>query len=196
VDLDRPRDRKAPTPLVDRDRFLRSTPYLGHASEPVAARYAEVTASLPADAAAPARAEVLRLAVAAHLSDKNLDSVLATAEEAATQRSGDCTEHAVLLTALLRADGVPARIATGLIYVDAFAGKRDLFAYHMWSQAYLGGRWVDLDATLDGATSFDAAHLTLGTSALDDDGSALIEMAGAAPWIGQLRLEVVETGKR
>ena len=183
-------------PLEDRDRFLRSTTHLGHAAPPVRNLHAATVADLPAAAPPAQRAEALRRAVARHLTEKNLDSVLATAEDAALQRSGDCTEHAVLLTALLRAEGIPARIATGLIYVDSFIGKRDLFAYHMWSQAHLDGRWIDLDATLDDATPFDAAHITLSTSALDDDGTALVEMAGAAPWIGRVRLEVVETGRR
>ena len=41
----------------------------------------------------------------------------ATAAEVARSREGDCTEHAVLLAALARARGIPARVAMGLVYV-------------------------------------------------------------------------------
>ena len=36
----------------------------------------------------------------------------------ARTRSGDCSEHAVLLTALLRARGIPARVSHGLVYLE------------------------------------------------------------------------------
>jgi hypothetical protein len=65
-------------------------------------------------------------------------------------RVGDCNEHAVLVTALLRAVGIPARICTGLVY------SRDKFYYHAWTEAYFGRPAVD-DAvpgkTGDNATS-------------------------------------------
>lgn len=197
--LGEPKD-EAESESIDRDLHLRSTAYLGHASDALRALHAEAVADVVQDAAPAERAEALRRFVAGHLAEKNLDSVLATAEQAAEQRAGDCTEHAVLLAALLRADGIPSRVATGLVYVDAFAGKRELFAYHMWTQAFVDGRWLDLDATLDAVgldeVGFDAAHLTFGTSALDDDGSALLDMAGVAPLVGRLDLEIVEIGKR
>ncbi|MEO1369421.1 MAG: transglutaminase domain-containing protein, partial [Acidobacteriota bacterium] len=148
----------------------------------------------PEGLSAAERAGALRRLVARHLDDKNLDSILATAGDAAASRSGDCTEHAVLLSALLRADGIPARVATGVVYVDAFAGKRHLFAYHMWSQAHIDGRWRDLDATLAGDVDFDAAHITFDIPDLDDEGAALMHMAGVAPLIGRAEIEVLDVG--
>jgi hypothetical protein len=69
------------------------------------------------------------------------------------QRRGDCNEHATLLTALLRAVGIPARMAAGLIYKD---GR---FYYHAWNEAYLD-RWISMDATLNQMPS-DATHIKL-----------------------------------
>lgn len=147
-----------------------------------------------APAAKPARAEALRRFVHAYISKKTLDVGFATAAETARTRQGDCTEHAVLLTALLRADGIPARVVSGLVYVDGLKNGRGAFGYHMWTQALLdsgdappGPRWTDLDATLSPTRAFDATHIALRTDALADGKNALIEMA---PTLGALRIVV------
>ena len=76
-------------------------------------------------------------------------------------RQGDCTEHGVLLAALLRAKNIPARIDVGLVYVP----KTQNFWYHLWTEAFIDGRWIPLDATqVDGGIGAD--HLTLGRSNL------------------------------
>jgi len=142
-----------------------------------------------------ARAERLRRFVSSYISRKDLDTALASASEVARSRAGDCTEHAVLLAALLRADGIPARIASGLIYADRFAGAEDVFAYHMWTQALLDvdGKpsWVDLDATLSSSNgvAFDATHIAIMTSALED-GKTTGAMASIVPLLGRLSIKV------
>lgn len=141
------------------------------------------------------RAEALRAFVHGYLVKKDLNTVLATAAEVAATRSGDCTEHSVLLAALLRAAGIPSRVVSGLIYVERFAGATEIFAYHMWTEALVDRRWIDLDATLD-AAPFDAAHIALATSALGDGDSALQEMARVLPWMGRIEIRVLEVGPR
>jgi hypothetical protein len=87
--------------------------------------------------------------------------VFATATEAAKSREGDCSEFAVLLAAMLRANKIPARIAVGLVYLE----HSQAIGFHMWTEAYLGGRWIPLDATLaDGGIGPD--HLKIGDTAL------------------------------
>ena len=169
--------------------YLRASTFVDYRSAGVQRLLAE---ALPegSPATAAEKAEILRAFVAGYLRDKNLDSILATASETAASRSGDCTEHSVLLIALLRAAGVPARAVTGLIYVEEFAGERDLFGYHMWAQAWTGDRWLDLDATL--AVSFDAAHIAIGTTALADDQATLRELARLAAFMGQASIRVLE----
>src|SRR5205085_10073789 len=88
--------------------------------------------------------------------EKNFSQAFATAAETAKSREGDCTEHAVLLAAMLRASDIPARVAIGLVYVEQLKG----FGYHMWTEAYLDGRWIPLDATL-GRGGIGPAHLKL-----------------------------------
>lgn len=66
-------------------------------------------------------------------------------------RSGDCNEHTQLFVALARAAGIPARISTGLAYVN---GK---FYYHAWPEVRLRD-WVAVDPTF-GQFPADAAHL-------------------------------------
>jgi len=96
------------------------------------------------------KASAFRGFVHRHMQAKDLSVGFASASEAARTGQGDCTEHAVLLAAMLRRAQIPARVVTGLLYVEAFAGQSDVFGYHMWTQAYVResghGRWVDLDA--------------------------------------------------
>jgi len=119
------------------------------------------------------RAEAIRRFVHTYLNRKSLDVGFATASETARSRAGDCSEHAVLLAAMLRADGIPARGVSGLVYVDEFAGEEGIFGYHMWTQALLeidGVRtWVDLDAAIDGERASDATHIACSLVAYADD---------------------------
>ena len=152
---------------------------------------------LPPDADDAAKAEALRRHVHGFIDAKDLSVGFATAGEVARTGQGDCTEHAVLLAALLRSAGIPSRTVTGLVYVDEFAGRRGVFGYHMWTQAWLpgggggGGRWVDLDATLP--VPFDATHLALSTSALAD-GSMLNDLVTMTPLMGRLTIQVAAAG--
>jgi hypothetical protein len=92
---------------------------------------------------------------------------------------GDCNEHATLLTALLRASGIPARLAAGLVY------NRGRFYYHAWTEAYLG-RWISMDATLN-QMPVDVSHICLVYGNLDKQ----VEIMGL---IGRLKIEVIEFG--
>ena len=144
------------------------------------------------------RAERIRRFVHGYISAKDLSVGFATASEVARTRQGDCTEHAVLLAAMLRAADIPSRTVSGLIYVDQFAGRQGIFGYHMWAQAWYGGdagggRWVDLDATLDDDTPFDAAHIALARSVLSDD-TVMNDMVNMAPMLGRLSVRVIDTG--
>jgi hypothetical protein len=64
---------------------------------------------------------------------------------------GDCNEHAVLLAALARAAGIPARIEAGLVYLN---GR---FYYHAWNLLYIG-KWITADATF-GQIPADVTHI-------------------------------------
>ncbi len=83
-----------------------------------------------------------------YVTTKSLNIGFATAGEVARTREGDCSEHGVLLAALGRINNLPSRVAVGLAYVPVFGNQDDIFGYHMWTQFYIGGRWVDFDAAL------------------------------------------------
>ncbi len=148
------------------------------------------------DAPASVRAEAHRRFVHGFIDEKSLGVGFATASEVARTRVGDCTEHATLLAAVLRADGIPARVASGLVYADQFLGSQDIFGYHMWTRAYVdtpdGPRWIDLDATLPDGVPFDATHITLDESTLSD-GDAINAMIALAPLMGRLDIVVEDT---
>lgn len=142
-----------------------------------------------------ARAEALRRFVFRHIDKKDLATAFATASETARSCAGDCSEHGVLLAAMLRAAGIPSRVVAGVVYVERFGGARNVFGYHMWTQALLetgeGSAWVDLDATLNDSTPFDATHIAFAASALAD-GDALNALTGISPMLGTLEIRVEE----
>ena len=93
-------------------------------------------------------------------------------------RQGDCNEHTQLAVALLRAAGIPARVAAGLAYVD---GK---FYYHAWPEVWLE-RWVAIDPTF-GQFPADAAHLRLTVGGLGRQADLLRLM-------GPLKIDVLSS---
>lgn len=115
------------------------------------------------------RMDKLTRFVATHMTGQVAFVGYASALEAARRRSGDCTEYAVLLVALARAQGIPARVAAGMVYSDQFHGRRAVFVPHVWAQAWIDGRWRSYDAALDG---FDSGHIALVTG--DGDPSRLL----------------------
>jgi len=85
-----------------------------------------------------------------------LSVAYASAAEVARSREGDCTEHAVLLAAMCRSVGLPARVVCGIVYVPSLGEKKDVFLPHAWVEAYVGKEWVCIDAALRG---FDVGHI-------------------------------------
>jgi len=114
---------------------------------------------------------------------KALTEAFASAAEVVRSRTGDCTEHAVLLAALCRARKLPARVATGLV---AF---RDGYAFHMWNEVWIRDRWVPLDATL-GLGGVGVGHIKLGISDLNGV-SPFAALAPVLEVMGSLELDVV-----
>ena len=78
---------------------------------------------------------------------------LPSARAVLAARRGDCNEHAVLLAALARAVGIPARIVAGVVYAN------DGFYYHAWNEFWLGS-WVSADAIFAQIPA-DATHVKL-----------------------------------
>ena len=100
--------------------------------------------------------------VAGYITTKDLSIGYASAVEIARNREGDCTEHAVLTAAMCRAVGIPARLAVGVVYVGNFIGRKNVFGGHAWAEAYVGDKWLALDAAMVPA-GFGPGHITLAT---------------------------------
>ncbi len=83
----------------------------------------------------------------------------ASAAEVLRARRGDCSEKSVLLTALARSVGIPARSVVGLVY------HRGAFAGHMWTEVWVG-EWRPLDAALEPETPHPA-RIRLAVHPLD-----------------------------
>lgn len=93
-------------------------------------------------------------------------------------RRGDCNEHTQLYVAIARAAGIPARVASGLAYVD---GK---FYYHAWPEVMLRG-WVAVDPTF-GQFPADASHIRFVIGGLGRQ-AELLRLVGA------LNIDVIES---
>jgi transglutaminase-like putative cysteine protease len=91
-----------------------------------------------------------------HMQNKNFTENFATADHVARTLEGDCTEHAMLAAAMCRAADIPSRTAVGLIYVDGARGP--CFGFHMWTEVWVHGQWMPIDATL-GRGFVGATHL-------------------------------------
>jgi hypothetical protein len=106
------------------------------------------------------------------------------ATEVLTAGAGDCTEHALLLTALARAAGVRARPVYGLVEAVLGDGASALY-WHAWVEVQVGAAWLALDPTL-GQDVADATHVTLGRDSAADvlgllGGLQVISAAAAPP---------------
>jgi len=168
--VDRPTDGdKLPCPLIQSD-------------DPRVEALAHSVDANEDDAETVARA--LAALVHREIRTKDFSQAFASAAEVAKVREGDCTEHAVLLAALCRARGVPARVAMGLVYYPPLTG----FAYHMWTEAWTGEAWLPLDAT-EVVGPVGPAHLKIAHSNLAT-ASPLAAFLPVAQVLGQLRIEV------
>jgi len=148
-----------------------------------------------ADTAIAKKNDRLRLALeltkSAHslIRKKGYTQGFVPASQVARDGAGDCTAHAVLLAAMLRARGIPARVAVGLVYVPAADHPR--MAYHMWTLAHIDDAWVHFDATLPGGFA-PANRITLTTHTLagGNEYESLTPVIGA---IGQFNIEIVDS---
>lgn len=120
------------------------------------------------------RMKTLTAAVRAHMTGpidfRHYDDAVA----ALRNRSGDCTEYAVLLAATARALKIPARVAHGLAYSGRMSGQPHVFSPHAWVQVWDGTRWTSYDAALG---EFGAGHIALSIGDGSPDGARGVNRA-------------------
>ena len=127
----------------------------------------------------------LRDFVSGYITQHGLDVGYASALEVANNRQGDCTEFAVLLAAMARAAGVPARVVTGMVYADRYGKAARVFVPHAWVQAWTGSRWQSYDAAL---RHLDSTHV-----ALDSGDGDPWHFYGVTDLFGRLRIDSIKS---
>jgi hypothetical protein len=111
---------------------------------------------------------------------------LGPASEVARQLRGDCRQYAFLTATLCRAEGIPSRVAVGLLYVEK--GRRPFMGFHMWTEVWIDGRWLGLDATL-GLGGVSAAHVKIADHSWHDTQS-LTPLLPANRILGKMTISV------
>ncbi len=113
---------------------------------------------------------------------------MAGAADVARSQTGDSTEHAVLLAAVVRSLGVPSRVAGGLVYNRSEA--KPAMIYHCWTEVYLRDHWVSIDASIADAGT-NATYIKLVDSALTDENPYVV-MLPVLRVIPELEIAVVK----
>jgi transglutaminase-like putative cysteine protease len=187
VDLEAP-VRATKEELID-EKYLGASAICDGTDNAVIAVATEALVALPVDASVNAKALALRSKIHEYIDEKNMSTAFGSASQTARSKEGDCSEHAVLLCGVLRAAGIPSRGVMGMVYVPSIGGPNGVFGWHMWSQALIDGKWVDLDATLK--TPYSVGHIATITSSLSDEDFGA-EMAGIIATIGNLEVEIID----
>lgn len=83
-----------------------------------------------------------------------------TARKTYDVRRGECGAHSLLLAALCRCVGIPARVVWGCMYLPT---NRGVFGQHAWNEIYMGSAgWVPVDATAFEIDYVDSGHIRVG----------------------------------
>jgi transglutaminase-like putative cysteine protease len=130
---------KQTVPDDQRDTFLKPDRFVQSDAPQIKAVADSIRTATRADSWVLARS--IASWVGEYITHKNMEQGYASALDVYRTRTGDCTEHSLLTTAVLRAAGIPARPVVGLAYSEhdhAFVG-------HMWVEAYVD-QWRTLDA--------------------------------------------------
>ena len=122
-----------------------------------------------------------------YIENRSLSVGYASAAEVIVSKQGDCSEFAVLTAAMCRAVGIPAQVVAGVAYVDDFMGNRG-FGGHAWTQAYIGDKWIGLDASFKGAGrgGYDAGHIALAAG-----NGEPVDFFNLASTLGQFKIDKV-----
>lgn len=82
------------------------------------------------------------------------------AMETLNRGDGACGSQSLLMAALCRAAGIPARVVWGCMYCHVEGGS---FGHHGWNEVYMGeGGWIPVDVTSHEVDYVDSGHIRLG----------------------------------
>jgi hypothetical protein len=137
------------------------------------------------------KAQLVERWVHENMQVQNFSEAMAPADEVARTLTGDCTEYSMLAAAMCKAAGVPARTAIGLVYVDNPRQPNAVLGFHMWTEVFVRGQWVAIDATL-GQGSVGPAHLKITDASWYDTRAMTPLLPVMRVMIGKPAVSVVE----
>jgi hypothetical protein len=121
-----------------------------------------------------------------HVENKGLDRGYAPALATLESAAGDCTEHSVLLSALLRSLGVPTRLVDGVIVDGGRAG------YHEWVEVQIDAQgFIAADPTF-GAFPAGPERLKLAEGSSSPEGLLSLGVAAGRLLRPGVKVEVLE----
>lgn len=163
--------------LTEEERsFLKPTPFVQSDHVKIKA----MTRTIVSDNDTPSqKAQKLLEWIHKHIDKKPVIS-LPDALSTLKNREGDCNEHAALMAAFARAQGIPAKVEAGVVYLN---GR---FYYHAWNLLYLG-EWVTADS-LFGQLPADVTHIRFSSGELK-------EQLNLMSIIGHVKLKITSTSK-
>lgn len=169
---------------AERRRLLESTPY-----EPVNDPLLKETAlKVTLGATTPAeKVQKLVTFVSGHIEDKAMDRAYAPALVTLESKAGDCTEHAVLLSALARSLGIPTRLVDGVIVDGGHVG------YHEWVEVYIDGEGFIPADPMFGEFPASPARLKLTEGTSSPEGLLKLGVAAGRMLRAGTSIEVVES---
>jgi hypothetical protein len=107
--------------------------------------------------------------------------VLRDATEVLASKEGVCRDYAILTATLMRASGIPARLASGVV------NWQGDFFYHAWVEIWDGTKWVGIDSTVP-EQQMSASHVKLA------DGN--VEDAFAFTFLDKVKIEVLDIRRK
>lgn len=83
-----------------------------------------------------------------------------SARETFDHKSGLCGSQSMLMAALCRAVGIPARVVWGCLYTPEYGGS---FGHHAWNEVFIGeAGWIPIDVTIHETDYVDSGHIRFG----------------------------------
>lgn len=121
---------------------------------------------------------------------QNFSEAMTTADHVAKTLEGDCTEYAMLTAAMCRAAGVPSRTALGLVYAEV-RNRGPAFAYHMWTEVWVDGQWLAIDAT-QGRGGVGVGHIKVADHSWHEIRTMVPLLPVMRVILGKMTVEVVQ----
>ena len=137
-----------------------------------------------------AKAKAIERWVKQNMRPMTFTEAMATSDHVAKTLTGDCTEYAMLAAAMCRAENVPSRTAIGAVYYMDRGGQAKL-GYHMWTEVWVRGQWLAIDATM-GYGSVGPAHVKITDSSWHDVRSMTPLLPVMRVLAGKPRMEVLK----